>query len=270
MFPAQSAKADDRNPMKQSVRIALLGDFDPEARSHWATEAALFHAASWLGFDAEPRWFPTEILEGHDAQDRLAHFDGVWAVPGSPYRSFNGMLRGIEFARRRDLPYLGTCGGFQYALIEFSRNVLGLSDADTAENNSNSTNIVITPVACPLPERKPGGPKMDGDAAVRPIKGTLVHELCRTDALQRHYFCNFETNPEYVPRWEAAGLRVAARGPQNEMRAFDLPGQRFFLATLFQPQLSSRPEQPDPIVLGYLRACAEFRASKKAALARSV
>ena len=109
--------------MRQAVRIALLGDFDPEARSHWATEAALFHAASWLGFDAEPRWFPTEILESPDAQDRLAHFDGVWAVPGSPYRSFNGMLRGIEFARRRDLPYLGTCAGFQYALIEFSRNV---------------------------------------------------------------------------------------------------------------------------------------------------
>ena len=111
---------------------------------------------------------------------------------------------------------------------------------------------------------------MHGEDALRPIKGTLVHELCRSDSLQGQYFCNFETNPEYVPRWEAAGLRVAARGPLNEMRAFDLPGQHFFLATLFQPQLSSRPEQPDPIVLGYLRACAEFRASKKAALARSV
>jgi CTP synthase (UTP-ammonia lyase) len=256
--------------MKQAVRIALLGDFDPQSHTHWATEAALFHAASWLGFDAEPRWFPTEILESPDAQDRLAHFDGVWAVPGSPYRSFNGMLRGIEFARRRDLPYLGTCGGFQYALIEFSRNVLGLRDADTAENNSNSANIVITPVACPLPARKPGGPKMQGGDTVLPVKGTLVHELCRSDAVQAEFFCNFETNPEYVPRWEAAGLRVAARGPRDEMRAFDLPGQRFFLATLFQPQLSSRPEQPHPIVLGYLRSCAEFRASKKAALARSV
>ena len=71
-------------------------------------------------------------------------------------------------------------------------------------------------------------------------------------------------------RWEEAGLRVAARGPRNEMRAFDLPGKRFFLATLFQPQLSSTGEQPHPLVLGYLRACAEFRATKKAAMARSV
>ncbi|PYU24670.1 MAG: hypothetical protein DMG30_08200 [Acidobacteria bacterium] len=252
------------------MRIALLGDFDPQKHSHWATEAALFHTASWLSFDVEPRWFPTEALESLDAQDRLAHFDGVWGAPGSPYRSFVGMLRGIEFARQRDLPYLGTCGGFQYALIEFTRNVLGLRDADSAENSSNSQNIVITPVACPLPPRTPAGPQMHGEDAVHPVKGTLVHDLCRSDAIHGQFFCNFETNPEYVPRWEAAGLRVGARGPRGEMRAFDLPSRRFFLATLFQPQLSSRVEQPNPIVLGYLRACAEFRASKKAAMARSV
>ncbi len=260
--------------MRQGVRIAVLGDFNPQSHTHWATEAALFHAASWLGFDVEPRWFPTLALEDPDAQDHLAHFDGIWGAPGSPFRSLTGMLSGIEFARRRDLPYLGTCAGFQYALIEFTRNVLGLRDADTAENNSSSQNIVITPVACPLPQRAADfgneGPKMHGEDAIHPVRGTLVHEMCRSEALQGQFFCSFETNPEYVPRWEAAGLRVAARGPRNEMRAFDLPEKRFFVATLFQPQLSSRGEQPHPIVLGYLRACAEFRASKKAAVARSV
>jgi CTP synthase (UTP-ammonia lyase) len=255
--------------VRQAVRIAVLGDFDPHKHSHWATEAALFHAASWLGFDVEPRWFPSDALDSPDAQDRLAHFDGVWGAPGSPFRSFTGMLRGIEFARRRDLPYLGTCAGFQYALIEFTRNVLGLGDADTAENNSSSRNLVITPIACVRPQNA-GGPSLHGEDAVHPVRETLVHDLCRSDALQSQFFCNFETNPEYVSRWEAAGLRVAARGPRGELRAFDLPDRRFFLATLFQPQLSSRGEQPHPIVLGYLRSCAEFRASKKAALARSV
>jgi CTP synthase (UTP-ammonia lyase) len=256
--------------MKQALRIALIGDFDPQSHTHWATEAALFHAALWLSFDVEPQWFPTESLESIEAPDRLAHFDGIWGVPGSPYRSFMGVLRGIEFARRRDLPFLGTCAGFQYALIEFSRNVLGLRDADTAENKPKSQNIVITPVACGFPERQPGTPTMRGKGVVHPVRGTLVHELCRSDALEAEFFCSFETNPEYVPRWEVAGLRVAARGPQGEMRAFELPDKRFFVATLFQPQLSSRGEQPNPLILGYLRACAEFRASKKAAMARSV
>jgi CTP synthase (UTP-ammonia lyase) len=66
----------------------------------------------------------------------LESFDGIWAAPGSPYKSFDGMLKGIEFARTRDWPFLGTCGGFQYALIECARNVLGIKDADSAENNS--------------------------------------------------------------------------------------------------------------------------------------
>ncbi len=267
--------------MSHALQIAVLGDFDRQKHSHWATEAALFHAASWLGFQIEPRWFPTDALDMHGAQDRLAHVDGIWGAPGSPFRSATGVLRGIEFARTRDVPYLGTCAGFQYALIEFTRNVLGLRDADTAENKPRSENIVITPVACGLPAQPEMGkrnspalngdtPKMFGPNAVHPVKGTLVHELCRSDALQGEYFCSFETNPDYVSRWEVAGLRVAARGPHNEMRAFDLPRHRFFLATLFQPQLSSTGEQPHPLILGYLHACAEFRALKKAAMARGV
>lgn len=242
--------------MATHLRIGIMGNFNRGFHSHWATDAALFHAASRLGFTIEPRWVPTESLDGLEIEGRLEGFDGLWGATGSPYTSLTGMLRGIEFARRRDFPYLGTCGGFQYALIEFTRNVLGLPDADTAENNSGSGNIVITPVACALPGTLPGKPKMSGEDAVYPVAGTLVDQLCGTRELRGEYFCNFETNAAFLPRWEAAGLRIAARGPRKEMRAFDLPEKRFFLATLFQPQLSSSAQQPHPIIEGYLRACA--------------
>lgn len=255
--------------MADPLRIGVVGDFNPGFHSHWATEAALFHAAARLGLAVMPRWVPTDSLDGPDTEKRLESFDGLWGSPGSPYASLSGMLRGIEFARRRDFPFLGTCGGFQYALIEFTRNVLGLRDADTAENNSGSRIVVISPVACALPGRLSGGPKMSGGDTVRPVAGTLVDQLCQSKELQGEYFCNFETNSDFVPRWEAAGLRVAARGPQGEMRAFDLPVKKFFLATLFQPQLSSSGEQPHKIVEGYLRACAEFSASKGRASARA-
>src|SRR5437879_10192834 len=92
----------------------------------------------------------------------LESFDGIWAAPGSPYQSFNGMLKGIEFARRRDWPFLGTCGGFQHAFIEFARNVLQIADADSAENNSGSKNIIIYPVACAVPDRNGNAPKLSG------------------------------------------------------------------------------------------------------------
>jgi CTP synthase (UTP-ammonia lyase) len=245
--------------MDRALRIGIVGDFDRGSHTHWATEAALFHAAARLRLSVEPRWVPTESLAQPGSTRHLEEFHGLWAAPKSPYASMEGMLRAIQFARERDWPFLGTCGGFQYALIEFTRNVLGLADADTAENNSGSKNIVITPVACGLPGQSPGSPKMSRTDTVYPAEGTLLGRLCGSGELRGEYFCNFETNPSFVCRWESAGLRVAARGPQNEMRAFELPVKRFFLATLFQPQLASSAEVPHPVVQGYLQACGAFQ-----------
>jgi len=86
--------------------------------------------------------------------------------------------------------------------------------------------------------------------------GTLLAQLCSGEPLRAEYYCSFETSADYVPRWQAAGLCVTGLGEQGELRAFSLPSSRFFLATLFQPQLSSRARAPHPIVTGFLRACA--------------
>jgi CTP synthase (UTP-ammonia lyase) len=236
------------------VRIGIIGDFDREKRSHWATEAALFHAAARLGVVMEPHWVGTGLL-GAEGAGSLRGFDGLWGAPGSPLASALGMLRGIEFARRQDVPYLGTCAGFQYALVELTRNVLGMPDADTAENSPGAHNVVITAVECAMPNRAPGSPRLSGENVARPVPGTLLSKLCGTEDLRAEYFCSFETNGAFVARWQAAGLRVAAHGGEGEMRAFELPEKRFFLATLFQPQLSSAYARPHPIIVGYLRAC---------------
>ena len=235
-----------------TLRIGIVGDFDAEKRSHWATEAALFHAGAHVGVGVAPTWVPTTSLTAASVQERLGAFDAIWGSPGSPFKSFDGMLLGIGFARKNDVPYLGTCAGFQYALIEFSRSVLGVSDADSAENGSVSNNIVITPIVCAAPGRV-GAPAQSGGQAVEPVPGTLLHELCG-GALVGEYFCSFETNADFVDRWQAAGLRTSGRGPSGEMRALELPSNRFFLATLFQPQLSSSFNAPHPIVIGFLRA----------------
>ena len=127
-------------PVTYAVRIGILGDFNPEFPSHHATNDALQHAAVQLNLKIDSDWIPTPSLLVAGAEKMLESFDGLWASPGSPYKSFDGMLKGIEFARRRDWPFFATCGGFQYTLIECARNVLGIADADTAENNSGSKN----------------------------------------------------------------------------------------------------------------------------------
>ena len=242
--------------MHRTLRIAVLGDFDPTRFSHWATEAALFHAAQLAGMRLGLDWITTARVASEGAERCLAGHDGIWGAPGSPYASSDGMLAGIRFARERGVPYLGTCGGFQYALIELTRNVLGLADADSAESGSGSRHIVITPVQRPKPVVRAGAPLLSGTDTVLPIAGTLLAQLCNGEPLRAEYHCSFETNAEYVPRWQAAGLCVTGLGEQGELRAFSLPTSRFFLATLFQPQLSSRAHAPHPISAGFLRACA--------------
>lgn len=241
------------------VDVAIVGDFNRGKHSHWATELALFHAAAELGVRVRPRWVATTEVEQQGALAALAEFHGIWAAPGSPYASFSGMLAAIRWARESARPFLGTCGGFQYALIEFTRNVLGIADADSAENTSDSQNIVITPVWCSAP--LPGVPRRQGAETVRPVAGTTLALACGERELQGEYFCSFETSADYVPRWKAAGLRVSGLGPDGEMRALDLPQHPFFLATLFQPQLRSSSAQPHSAVSAFLRAAVTWSLS---------
>jgi len=248
-----------------AVRIGILGDFNPEFRSHHATNDALQHAARKLGLSLASEWVPTPSLMAPEFEKKLETFDGLWAAPGSPYKSFDGMLNGIGFARRRDWPFLGTCGGFQYAFIEFARNVLHIADADSAENNSGSKNIVIYPVACAVLDRKSNAPTLSGAVPeIRLRPGSYLQSFYGKDkeAVTEEFFCNFEINPDF--EWTAmeAGFPVVARGPQGEIRAIESATHRFFVATLFQPQLSSTEKKPHPVVLAFVKAAAEWSKKK--------
>jgi len=245
------------------VRIGILGDFNPEFRSHHATNDSLQHAAAKLGLKVESQWLPTLSLVEDSAKKTLESFDGLWAAPGSPYKSMDGMLKGIEFARRRDWPFLGTCGGFQYAVIEFARNVLDIKDANTAENNSGSKNTVIYPVACAVPNRAGNAPKLSGvvpEIRIRP--GSYLQTFYSQEVIQEEFFCNFELNPDYEWCSIEAGFPIAARGPDGEVRAIESPTHRFFIATLFQPQLSSKADNPHPLVIAFLQAAADWGRKK--------
>jgi len=245
------------------VRIGILGDYDSTSPTLPAIQKAVQHASAKLNLAVEAEWIATPSLLAPDRQEKLESFDGLWAAPGSPYKSFDGMLKGIEFARRRDWPFLGTCGGFQYALIECARNVLGITDADSAENNSGSENIIIYPVACAVPNRAQGAPKLSGSIrGIRLRPGSYLQSLYSQDTVAEEFFCNFEVNPDY--EWAAmeAGFPVAARGPQGEIRAIESPSHRFYIATLFQPQLSSKPETSHPLVLAFVQAAADWGRKK--------
>ena len=141
--------------------------------------------------------------------------------------------------------------------------MLSIKDADSAENNSGSKNIVIYPVSCAVPNRAKGAPKLSGPIPeIRLRPGSYLQSFYSQDTVIEEFFCNFEVNPEY--EWAAleAGFPVVARGPQGEIRAIESPTHRFYIATLFQPQLSSTADKSHPLVLAFVQAAADWGRKK--------
>jgi CTP synthase (UTP-ammonia lyase) len=132
--------------------------------------------------------------------------------------------------------------------------VLGIADADSSENESSSRNFVVTPLECALP-RRPGDPPALHDLhPIRLLPGSKLRLIYGVDAIEAGHFCNYGVNPDYLSRFESAGLRIAGLGDAGDIRAVELPSHRFYVATLFHPQLESLPERPSPFVLAFVRA----------------
>jgi CTP synthase (UTP-ammonia lyase) len=218
--------------------IVLLGDRNTSYRTHRELDAAL-------------TLFPSGVRAfwvGTDAPD-MAHIsdaDGLWVVPGSPYRDDDAVYSAIRAARTSGQPFLGTCSGFQYAVVEFARNVAGLSDANHAETAPGEKTLVIDRLSCSL---------IGQTRAVTAIPGTRMHALCGSAPFIGFHWCNFGVAPAYVEHLVAHGLIIAARADDAGIEAFELPEHPFFMATLFQPQIGSVDGRPlHPVLESFVAA----------------
>lgn len=230
--------------MGRTIRIGLVGDFDASVPAHQAIPLALDSAAETLGLQVGFDWIPTEEI--HSAS-RLAGYNGLWCVPASPYRNMDGALLAIRHAREQGLPFLGTCGGFQHAVVEYARNVLGWADADHAETAPDSPRAVIAPLACALVE------------ATRPVRlfpGTRLASAYGVTEIVEGYRCRYGLNPAFMAALVAGPLRAAADDDTGEVRALELDGHPFFVATLFQPERAALRGDSAPLVVAFLAACA--------------
>jgi CTP synthase (UTP-ammonia lyase) len=226
------------------LNIGVVGDYRPDAASHRATSAALDHAAEAQGIEVEVTWVPTREI-GSSEEPVLGGFDGLLVAPGSPYRSMDGALSAITRARTGNVPLLGTCGGFQHVVLEFARNVLGVADAQHAEYDPYASELFVTPLSC-----SPAGQQM----AVDVRSGTRAAASYRRSKTTEQYYCNFGLNLDYVDALTVGGLLVSGVDDEGEPRIIELPGHRFFLATLFVPQMASTPGSPHPLLASFVQA----------------
>lgn len=227
----------------RSISVGVIGDFDAEFPPHAATNEGLAHAGAALDVQVDVRWLDTTPLQDIDL-DELASHDALWCAPGSPYKSLAGALRAIRFARESDRPFMGTCGGFQHVVIEYARNVLGFEDAQHAEYDPYASDLFVTPLSCSL---------VGQTMTVRLAPGSRAAHFYNEAEATEQYYCNFGLNPEHQERLHEAGLRVSGIDQDGEARVLELPERRFYLATLFVPQLTSSPDRPHPLITAYLQ-----------------
>ena len=230
------------------IRIGLIGDKSDSVRAHEAIPVVLGRAAQGLNYNVEVDWFPTSAMS--EREHDLARVHGLWCVPGSPYKNFDGALAAIRFAREHGIPFLGTCGGFQHALIEYVRNVIGNSLADHEEAGPNVPMKLIAQLACPLVGTR-GAIFFTASSRMAAAYGALRAE--------EFYHCNFGLNPQFESILDGGGLQITGRDAEGAARAVELPSHPFYLATLFQPELSDPSPAPHPLIRAFVEAASAHK-----------
>ncbi len=215
--------------------VALLGE-DRGHRSHQELNAL----RPQLGFDTV--WVPS------DSGFEISEYDGVWLVPGSPYADDDAVLRALTVVRERGIPFLGSCGGMQYAVLEFVRSVLG-EPATHAESDGESDDNVVSALACSL---------YGEERAVTPVAGTRFDGWVDGPFTGMH-FCNYAPTAAVVERLERAGVVVGATADDAGAEVLDFPDHPFYVVSMFQPHIGALAGAPvHPLVrefVGAARTC---------------
>jgi CTP synthase (UTP-ammonia lyase) len=240
--------------MGTAVSIGVVGDRDDTITAHRALPIALELAARAEGVTVRHEWIATDAI---DRAQILARFDGLWCEPGSPYRSMDGALRAIRHARENGAPFLGTCGGFQHAVIEYARHALGWHDADHAETAvGDGHRLVISQLECSL---------VEASETLNAVVGSRLAAAYGTPTFDEGYRCRFGLNPDFVEALVTGPLAVAATGPEGDVRALELRrgGHPFYVLTLFQPERAALHGRVPPLVRAFVAAAAQHQTGSR-------
>jgi len=234
------------------ARVALVGDRSADIAAHGRLPTIIRQLRARDGLVLDAYWIPTT-----DAREpgMLDGFDAVWLVPGSPYASEAGAVEAVRFAREGKVPFLGTCGGFQHAVLEFARDVCGLGGVAHAEVTPDATGFVIVPLACTL---------RGHEGAVNVERGSLAEWALGVERSMERYHCAYGIAAEYLDQLRAGGLRFTGFDDDGEVRVLELADHPFFLATLFQPELAADTTRVHPVIRAFATAAVSRAAARLA------
>ena len=243
---------------KRHVRIALVGKYIQLHDAYLSVSESLFHAAAANDAVCDIKWVDSEELTQENINDVLGDCEGILVPGGFGDRGIEGMILAARYAREKDVPYLGICLGMQIAVIEFARNVVGWADATSAEFTSGSLHRVIDL----MPEQQgitaKGGTMRLGQYPCALDKESKAYELYGEETVYERHRHRYELNNDFREELCEKGLRLAGLSPDGRLvEVVENPANRWFVAAQFHPEFKSRPNKPQPLFYGFVKAALE-------------
>ncbi len=246
-----------KNPKKKIV-IGIAGKYTGLKDSYISIIKALEHCEAEFNVKIEVKWIEATEIENKKkkTEEVMKGINGLIVPGGYGKRGAEGKIECIKYCREKNIPFLGICYGFQMALIEFARNVLGKNSAHTTEIEPKTED----PVVCLLPDQRKieglGGNNRLGGFDIKVKENTLAFKLYKKNKIRERFRHRYECNPEYIKEFEEKGIVFSGKAPKVDiMQILELPKHKFFIGTQFHPEFTSRPLKPSLCFKGLIKSC---------------
>ncbi len=243
-----------KNP-KHTVNIGLVGKYVELQDSYKSILEAFIHSGSQNETKVNVISIHSEYIDKENVAEKLKGLDGIVVAPGFGERGIEGKIETVRYARENNLPFLGICLGMQMAVIEYSRNVLGLKDANSTEMNASTNNPVINIMEAQKSVTDKGGTMRLGAWKCSLEEGSLAQKIYGTTEIQERHRHRYEFNGAYKEALEKAGLKASGVNPDTGLvEVIELPNHPFFIGVQYHPEYKSTVANPHPLFVHFVKA----------------
>ena len=240
---------------KQEINIALIGKYVELKDSYISIAESLIHAGAKNKTKVNLHWIHSSKLEDKNCKELLKNINGIIVAPGFGSRAIEGKIKAVEYARLKQIPFLGICLGMQCAVIEFARNVLNMKNAHSTEIDSQSKYPVISMMEEQKRLEKMGGTMRLGSYQCDIEKNTLLHQIYSMETIHERHRHRFEFNNQFKNEFESNGMIFSGKNLKNNlMETIEIPSHPWFIGVQYHPEYKSTVENPHPVFLGLIEA----------------
>ena len=252
-----------KNP-KGEVTIGLIGKYVELQDSYKSILEAFIHAGAENEVKVKVESIHSEYLTVNNASEKLKHLHGVLVAPGFGERGIEGKIDAVRYVREQNIPFLGICLGMQMAVIEYSRNVLGLVEANSTEMDASTPDPVINLMESQKTITDKGGTMRLGSWDCELIEGSLVASIYNSSNIKERHRHRYEFNNAYKQQIENAGMKATGLNPETGLvEIVEIPAHNWFVGVQYHPEYMSTVANPHPLFVSFVKAALDYKTTNK-------